>query len=856
MKFTNFVLPFYPQTNNFALLDENVWFLDNFNNKLIVINIRSKEFIKELTLISKPIAIVSTGENIWVSTETFEIIVFDSLFKNIFTFQSGNVKIIKFFNFYNGHLFTISDNSNLVKWNVKTFSLEQTFFGKKINDVIVDVCPSIIISSIFILSEISLNVYTYDGNFKFLLNIGGKTIINIPGKNLNDEHFFIACEESILVYKILGQEYKLIYTSEISIPGVINLIKLYDDRILATLRNGQISLINSQNFTILYSVQPHTHELKNQIPFSFISYTTIKSTLWTLSGNTVSTWDENYISPDLSEQYNYFLHNREIEILQKNINFKEYLHNLYQEKITEFINYISNNLYDGSKNSEVRNSLNLLNENFWNDIRTCNKMKFSITNKEQSNTSNTEIIEIIDYWKNRFEETKIEKDKFQNAYNNLSNFLALEDSENQKKAKYLCDLIKENTTLNERCILLLDELSKVRSKIQPNNCIYSDIVSDNNPINIDLKEQNDTLNKLNLELSEKINSTKDLKEANIFLKDRIASLNSELEENQKYLENQINTAKKDISSFMKSLKHSEKEMERIKRTLKEKDEINNQLKSDNNELYLANMKLNDLNVSLSEKLSFKDNYQDAIVIDLKKQIEFMCESINEKTAIINDLEISKNDLKREVNILRTTIVNEERTNEYKNEEINLLRDEIGALEKIINEQKKYGTTISNLHCRIEQCVEDIRVSLDPLKFSSQFNTLDDRLKELYKLESDFQIKDDIIASKDDEITRLKQYCENINTQIKNVSELFTNFPQSVEDLEKIIIELEEYRKYCTDIEIKRNIKTKQLEYITKCHLGNKISKTKSTDLIDTTHSKSIERLKDLSSKINSFNIEF
>ena len=87
-----------------------------------------------------------------------------------------------------------------------------------------------------------------------------------------------------------------------------------------------------------------------------------------------------------------------------------------------------------------------------------------------------------------------------------------------------------------------------------------------------------------------------------------------------------------------------------------------------------------------------------------------------------------------------------------------------------------------------------------------------RIAGLTALEAQLKQKDDLIAVRDDEIQKLKLRLAMFERNVNNISAVFLQFPHSMEEMEMMIIENEEFRKMAgQNAELEERVRLRQLE---------------------------------------------
>eukprot|EP01065_Artemidia_motanka_P034339 TRINITY_DN4167_c0_g1_i1.p2 TRINITY_DN4167_c0_g1~~TRINITY_DN4167_c0_g1_i1.p2 ORF type:complete len:560 (+),score=277.43 TRINITY_DN4167_c0_g1_i1:2092-3771(+) len=141
-----------------------------------------------------------------------------------------------------------------------------------------------------------------------------------------------------------------------------------------------------------------------------------------------------------------------------------------------------------------------------------------------------------------------------------------------------------------------------------------------------------------------------------------------------------------------------------------------------------------------------------------------------------------------------------------------LKSRLRQLDVLLEERRHFSALLSEVQGRMEMAVEELKRAQSTQELAAEVQNLEQRIAGLTALEGQLKQKDDLIAVKDDEAQRLKLKLAMFERNVNNISAVFLQFPHSLEDLETLIIEVEEYRKMAgRSVEFDERVKLRQLE---------------------------------------------
>ena len=109
-------------------------------------------------------------------------------------------------------------------------------------------------------------------------------------------------------------------------------------------------------------------------------------------------------------------------------------------------------------------------------------------------------------------------------------------------------------------------------------------------------------------------------------------------------------------------------------------------------------------------------------------------------------------------------------------------------------------------------IEELKSAQSTTELASELSNLEQRIGGLTALEGQLKQKDDLIAVREDEVQKLKLKLAMFERNVNNISAVFLQFPQCLDEMEVMIIENEEYRKMAGhNAELEERVKLRQLE---------------------------------------------
>jgi hypothetical protein len=373
-----------------------------------------------------------------------------------------------------------------------------------------------------------------------------------------------------------------------------------------------------------------------------------------------------------------------------------------------------------------------------------------------------------------------------------------------KRAMFLTKLIKEKNDLRERNMQLSDDVTKLRGLLKNQALGIAGADSSLEAIDFLRQESQDLRRELRdarQQLEQGQEAAADAQrqqKQNQLLKQRVKKLRAELDIAQVQLSDATAVMQRDYHSLLDSIQHMEQRAREHERSARSFDLTRAQL-----ELEITTLKTDldgkqQLSTTLSKELQQRESVEARTLAHLQEELTLMCQSLDDRDAKVSELILQNNLLTDQVRDLSATSTNQRRTLDAKDVEIEALQDRLSTLERVVHDRRTYATAVDELQGRLEMVVEELRHGFTPVQFSANISDLEGRISNLFALESQLRQKDDIIAIRDDEIALLKEHVARVEGQVEQVSAIFSQLPRSVEEVEQLTVEVDEYRRRLGD----------------------------------------------------------
>jgi len=196
----------------------------------------------------------------------------------------------------------------------------------------------------------------------------------------------------------------------------------------------------------------------------------------------------------------------------------------------------------------------------------------------------------------------------------------------------------------------------------------------------------------------------------------------------------------------------------------------------------------------------------------RRETETLCASLDTRESKIQQLHGSFVDISEQLQLQVQKVSRTGHELDLVSKENMTLKSRLQQLDVLLEERKHFSSLLSEVQGRMEMAVEELKRAQSTQELASEVQSLEHRIAGLTALEGQLKQKDDLIAVRDDEVQRLKLKLAMFERNVNNISAVFLQFPHSLEDMETLIIEVEEYRKMAgRSAELDERVRLRQLE---------------------------------------------
>lgn len=397
------------------------------------------------------------------------------------------------------------------------------------------------------------------------------------------------------------------------------------------------------------------------------------------------------------------------------------------------------------------------------------------------------------------------------------------------RAQHICQILKEKNELRERERQLADDVLRLRHKLRElnsplgTNQNYEDVAA--------MKEEMGGLRKevirLRAEADEReavlCEANNNAKQVNV-LKKRLREAREELDRARLEQSEHTIQSQGDLTSALESVAAMQRALEEAKIVVGALErERDNAVLAATEKQALAE-KLAAQHDTLQREARQRTEVEQAAQASVREEIALLCTTLDERDKVLAETQAHLSSAKSEARRLGNALAIAEAQVQSKDAEIQLGNQRIDHLESIMSDRKTYAKTVAELQGRLELAVEELRRSFTPVQFADSFKNLEERMSQLVALESQLRQKDDVIAMRDDQIELLRQHLTNIQKHVLDVSSLFAQLPRSVEEVEVMMVENDEFRRRLgMDAASQERVQQKLLELRAKRKAGEQIS---------------------------------
>jgi hypothetical protein len=883
----------------------NVWVLNKGSSSVTIRNARTGEIVSKVDLLDEGVAICAVGSRVWVSTTANKLFFFNHEFSLLGAIPTAMNPVKRFYCLDEHTLFTSGDGKDFVKWDTSQFAVERTFFGRVAGEVVTDIAPANLAAGTFIASTTkAIRLWSFDGTCLAEVGEGALAVTNclaVDGK----ETVWAAQANWITVFSLSSTTSSNQFSREKTLPSpnIGQLIRTSPEHVASIDRDGLITVWAVKTMTpqrTFKTIPPTALDLRGgqSTIFTLRALQTSTTVLWTLHDSRALIWADEYVNADSASKNAVEggdpaqeLKSDEVQYLRRKLKYLEALGTMYRQKAGMLFRDQSHQDLQAGGAARAGATQRIA---AFNDLDKEYAKALSTWSSDPSNQEPLPDISIADlapgaagangdfteYWKQKYKDAVTELEKLRADNEGMLAMMhttKLSDADSDsgsgilvtgsvakdkeldvKRAHHICQIIKEKNDLKEHVRQLTDDVQRLRSKLRE----FNSPLASKGPIEEDIHAVRQTNEELRAELT-RLKAKIDADAAvlaenqaamkhNQILKQRVKKLRTDLDNLHIQMSEQTAAAQNDVQSLLESLAVAQAELEEQKKTAG-----NAAVAQAAAELAVTQKQaIVDRYQAIAEaaerELNQRDAVEKAAQSQVRNEIEMLCQSLDDRDKRLTDLLEKFNAASAQLRERTLEAAEAKAVLEAKTAELEAQQQRIEQLEEIVLDRKNFGRAMGELQGRMEMMVEELRRSFTPVQFAENIDNLENRVAALYSLEGQLKQKDDIIAFKDDEILRLKEHLERINEQVTKVSSVFLHLPKSVEEVELLMVEVDEYRRRLgLDPETQEMIQIRLLELQAKRKAGAKAMDDLIPKSKDGKSAVELQRLKELAATLQS-----
>ena len=389
-------------------------------------------------------------------------------------------------------------------------------------------------------------------------------------------------------------------------------------------------------------------------------------------------------------------------------------------------------------------------------------------------------------------------------------------------------MIKEKNELRDRERQLSEDVARLRAKLREYNSPLAsrgpaDDVEHIKRDNVELKQE---IIKLQSQLEKQAAASTDSQHAakhNQILKQRVRKLRCDLDDAQLKLSTSTVESQRDIERLVETIGTLKGQIDLLTQNVSDGEQKRATAEIDLAQKQTLIDKLRARIDVLERDLQQRDAVEKSAQVEVRNEMAMLCQSLDDRDRRIVDLQVALNDARQHQKEQSLAMTAAESEVMAKRVEVEALQQRITHMEGVLHDRKQYARTIGELQGRMELAVEELRRSFTPVQFAETIGNLEQRVSNLFALESQLRQKDDLIASRDDTIQQLKTHVEKVDKHMAQVSSVFMHLPRSVEEVELLMVEVDEYRRRLgMDPETQEMVQIRLLELQAKRKAGEPI----------------------------------
>jgi hypothetical protein len=849
-------------------VDGRVWMLAHGEKFLSIRNPKTGEVISKIDLLDEGVALGTAQGRVWVATKPGKLYVLGSDGILLGVLQPGGIPTVTAFHSVAGHhatLLTSGGGKDFHRWDATQFLVERTYFGRIPGEVVTCVVSANHEASAFIASTtMSIRLWSLDGSVLAEVHEGATSVVALFNQSTGDSNggggrIWSSQQGWITIFVYQSSNKATTFQRERTIPcaGVLQLLRTTPKHICAFDSEGLITIWHSDSAVPLRSfkvgMQGGFGSPGNHAFCSVVQHAS-QVVLWTVGEGKGLVWCDEHADDPLhaaADGDNRDLEREEVLFLRRKLKHIEGMATLYRQKMAVLFREkppaasgasparLAGSAAAAAAAAATMQSFNEIDTQFAEAISSWEHDEEEPlpdgagragSSAAPADAIDNKASDFTEYWKHKYYELMSELSRARKENENIVELLHSQahsstsggSAADTKRAFHICEIIREKNELKEREAQYLEDISRLRGKLREYG---SPLGSATGPAHflgssgeasvLEVSELRKEISKLRaaretdqqalLELQQQAKQSQ-------LLKQRVKKLKAELDQTQIDCSASVTQMQSDISALIDAVNTTKQQLEAVQIESASALSAKNQLEVEQTKLNAALEHYTAAVGRLERELSQRDAVDQNTDRQLKQEVTMLCQSLDDRDKKI--LELSRmyaalvadhRDAEQQRHHLEQVI-------ESKNTEIFALEERNASLDAVVNDRRTYARTVMELQGRMELVVEELRHSFTPAQFSSNISSLEQRVSNLFAVEAQLRQKDDIIAVKDDEIQQLREHAAQTEKHIQEVSAVFSKLPRSVEEIEELLVEVDEYRRRLqNDPEVQEMLQIRLLE---------------------------------------------
>ena len=832
-----------------------VWMLAAGEKFVSIRNPKTGEVISKIDLLDEGIALGGAQGRVWIATKPGKLYVLGSDGILLGVLQPSGIPAVTTFHSGVGHQSTIvtsNGGKDFHRWDATQFSVERTYFGRIPGEVVTCVVSANREGSAFVASStMSIRLWSLDGSVLAEVHEGATSVVAVPCSDGSGK-IWSAQQGWITLFVYQSSSKATTFQRERTIPcaGVLQLLQTTPKHVCSFDSEGLVTIWHCDSAVPLRSFKVTTTATGSGSfgygspaqPFCAVVQHTSQVVLWTVGEGKGLVWSDEHADDPSADGAslgqavggNGDLEREEALFLRRKIKYLEGMATLYRQKMAVLFREKTTAAGAASPNRVM--PVNSAHMQSFNEVDAA--FADAIANWEHNDEEpmpeagsgatlgiggidNKTANDFTEYWKHKYYELMSELSRMRKENENVVELLhgqaqsGANDIET-KRAFHICQIIREKNELKEREAQQLEDISRLRAKLRELGSPLGSSAAV--PLEVshlemsELRKEIAQLRSLHEQDQQALSETQQHVKQSQLLKQRVKKLKADLDQAQIDLSAATVQMQKDVSSLLDALNASKSQVEQAVAESTEAVSARNQLEVDQSRLLATVEQYKSSCARLERELNQRDAVDQSTDKQLKHEVTMLCQSLDDRDKKILELSRMYAALVAEHRDAEQQRHHLDQVIESKNTEIFALEERIASLDSVVNDRRTYARTVMELQGRMELVIEELRHSFTPAQFSSNISNLEQRVSNLFAVEAQLRQKDDIIAMKDDEIQQLTEHATKTERHIHEVSSVFSRLPRSVEEVEELLVEVDEYRRRLqSDPEVQEMLQIRLLE---------------------------------------------